>query len=191
PEDVTHRFVQAMRQSKLGGFRKQYRECDALILDDLHFLASKPATQEEFLHTLDALVAEGRQVMVSCDCHPRLADQFVPELTDRLLGGAIWALAPPEPETRRALLRAKVGRSGALSAPDDVLTLLADNLRGNVRELEGALNSLAHVSKVMNRSIDLPLAREVLADLLRHSVRVLLLADVERAVCQALRLEKG
>ena len=65
-EDFTHRFVQAMRLNKLGAFRKQFRDCDAFLLDDLHFLATKPATQEEFLHTFDALHAEGRQVVVSC-----------------------------------------------------------------------------------------------------------------------------
>src|SRR5262249_43277142 len=97
-EDFTNRFVQAMRLGKLGGFRKHFRDCDALLVDDLHFLAGKRATQEEFLHTFDALQADGRQVVVTCDCHPRLAEQFPPELTDRLLGGAVWGLTPPDAE---------------------------------------------------------------------------------------------
>src|SRR5213078_462834 len=73
-EDFTNRFVQAMRLAKLAGFRKHFRECDALLVDDLHFLATKKATQEEFLHTFDALQADGKHVVVTCDCHPRLAD---------------------------------------------------------------------------------------------------------------------
>jgi len=94
-EDFTNRFVQAMRLGKLGAFRKHFRECDALLADDLHFLAGKKATQEEFLHTFDALLHDGRQMVLTCDCHPRLADDFTPELTDRLLGGAVWGLTPP------------------------------------------------------------------------------------------------
>ena len=106
-EDFTNRFVQAMRLGKLGAFRKHFRECDALLMDDLHFLASKKATQEEFLHTFDALLADGRQLVLTCDCHPRLADDFTPELTDRLLGGAVWGLAPPDADVRLAVLRAR------------------------------------------------------------------------------------
>src|SRR5262249_21002294 len=69
-EDFTNRFVQAMRLGKLAGFRKHYRDCDALLLDNLQFLASKRATQEEFLHTFDALHSDGRQIVLTCDGHP-------------------------------------------------------------------------------------------------------------------------
>src|SRR5262249_20196328 len=123
-EDFTNRFVQAMRLGRLGGFRKHFRDCDVLLLDDLHFLARKKATQEEFLHPFDALLADGRQVVLTCDCHPRLADDFTPELTDRLLGGAVWGLTPPDAETRLAILRARSAEGGA-PLPDDVLRFLA------------------------------------------------------------------
>src|SRR5262249_18120327 len=99
-EEFTNRFVQAMRNGKLGGFRKYFRECDSLLVDDLNFLASKRATQEEFLHTFDVLLTNGKQLVMTCDCHPRLADEFSPELKDRLLGGAVWGLEPPDPATR-------------------------------------------------------------------------------------------
>jgi chromosomal replication initiator protein len=189
-EDFTNRFLQAMRLSKLGGFRHHFRECDALLIDDLQFLATKRATQEEFLHTFDALQSAGRQLVITCDCHPKLADELTPELTDRLLGGAIWGLTPPDAETRLNILRAKAGR-GEMPVPEEVLGLLAEQLRGNVRELEGALHSIRHFSRVANRPIDLHLAREALGDLLRHSVRVSQLVDVDQAVCRALRLESG
>ncbi len=189
-EEFTNRFVQAMRTGQLAGFRRHFRDCDALLLDDLHFLASKRATQEEFLHTFDALLADGRQLVLACDCHPRLADELTPELIDRLLGGAVWGLMPPEGETRRAILRAKAA-AGAIPIPEDVLQLLADQLRGNVRELEGALHGLWHYSRATRQPIDLALANEALADLLRHSVRVVQLTDVDAAVCRALKLEVG
>jgi chromosomal replication initiator protein len=189
-EDFTNRFVQALRLGKLTAFRKQFRECDALLLDDLHFVARKRASEEEFLHTLDALLADGRQVVVSCDCHPKLAGELTPELTDRLLGGALWSLAPPDAVTRLDILRARSVR-GDGPIPEEVLRFLAEHLRGNVRELEGALHSVRHYSRVAGRPVDVALAREALADLLRHAVRVVQLADVERAVCRVLRLDSG
>ncbi|MCS6852904.1 MAG: chromosomal replication initiator protein DnaA [Gemmataceae bacterium] len=189
-EEFTNRFLAAMRADKLPAFRRQYRDCDALLIDDLQFLARKRATQEEFLHTFDALVQAGKPVAVTCDCHPKLSDDFTPQLADRLLGGVAWALQPPDPETRLALLRAKA-RSDGPRVPDDVLRYLAEHLRGNVRELEGALHSVRHYGQVAERPIDLALAQEALADLLRHSIRVFQLADVDRAVCAALHLSAG
>jgi chromosomal replication initiator protein len=183
-EDFTNRFVQAMHHSKLGAFRKQFRDCDALLLDDLHFLAKKQATQEEFLHTLDVLTTEERPVVVTCDCHPKLADHFMPELTDRLLGGAIWGVTTPDRATRLMLLRSKVP-AGAV-VPEPVLAFLSSHLHGNVRELEGAVHSILHLSKVTKRKIDLDLTREALGDLLRHSVRLVRLPDIERVVCELL-----
>jgi chromosomal replication initiator protein len=96
-------------------------------------------------------------------------------------------VAPPEAETRLDLLRSKAGKQASPLA-EEVLAFLAENLRGNVRELEGALNSLHHYSRVAGRKIDVPLARQVLGDLLRHSVRLVKVDDVERAVCNVLRL---
>jgi chromosomal replication initiator protein len=190
-EEFTNRFLPAMRFGKLAGFRKHFRECDALLIDDLNFLASKRATQEEFLHTFDALQADGRQVVATCDCHPRLAEVFLPELTDRLVGGAVWGLMQPDPATRLYLLKAKSAQRGQAAIPEPVLKFLAEQLRGNVRELEGALHCVTHFSRVAQRSIDIGLAREALGDLLRNSVRVMRLEDVDRAVCGVLRLDAG
>lgn len=189
-EEFTTRFVQASRLGKMSAFRRQFRECSTLLLDDLHFLATKKATQEEFLHTFDALVSDGRQVVVTTDCHPRLADELMPELLDRLLGGAVWGLLPPDPETRLEILRKK-STGTSPSIPDAVLKSLATTLRGNVRELEGAVNSVRHYAKVTGRPADMQTAREALGDLLRHAVRVVSVADVDAAVCATLRLASG
>ncbi len=202
-EDFTNRFIAAVRFGKQTPFRKHFRAGDVFLLDDLHFLAKKRATQEEFLHTFDALMTEGKQVVLSCDCHPRLNDDFVPELMDRLLGGAIWGLQPPDAESRLLLLRAKAAGQGdketrgggdkenRLSISDDVLAFLSEHLRGNVRELEGALHSLRHFSRVTGRTIDRDLTREALGDLLRHAVRVVRLTDVDAAVRELLQLPGG
>jgi chromosomal replication initiator protein len=189
-EEFTTRFVQASRLGKMSAFRRQFRECSALLLDNLNFLATKRATQEEFLHTFDALVSEGRQVVVTTDCHPRLADELMPELADRLLGGAVWSLLPPDSETRLEILRKKAG-AGRPAIPDGVLKYVAASLRGNARELEGAVNSVRHYAKVTGRPVDQPLVREALGDLLRHAVRVVTVQDVDNAVCSVLRLAAG
>jgi chromosomal replication initiator protein len=187
-EEFTNRFVQAMRSAKLAPFRHQFRECNALLIDDLQFLAGKRATQEEFLHTFDAILAKGGQVVATCDCHPKLTEDFGPELCDRLMGGPAWALVPPDDSTRLQLLRVKVARAG-VPISDQVLQMLAAGLKGNVRELEGALHSVAHAARVSGKEVDTALAREVLGELLRHSIRAVHLKEVEEAVCRALRLE--
>jgi chromosomal replication initiator protein len=201
-EDFTNRFVTSVRFGKQLAFRKHFRACDVLLIDDVHFLARKRATQEEFLHTLDAMLDDGRQVVLSSDCHPRLNEDFQPELLDRLLGGAIWGLLPPDADTRLAFLRSQTGqernrpeenRARVLHAfiPDEVLGFLAQQLRGNMRELEGALHSIRHFSRVTNRPMDLALAREALGELLRHAVRTVRVADVDGAVCGMLQLPSG
>jgi len=122
------------------------------------------------------------------DCHPRLADHFLPELTDRLVGGAVWSITTPDQATRLELLRVRADRAGGF--PADVLDFLAENLRGNGRELEGAVHSVAHLGRVTDRPIDVDLAREALADLLRHSLRHVSLADVERVICDVLGVSR-
>lgn len=189
-EEFTTRFVQASRLGKMSAFRRQFRECSALLLDNLNFLATKRATQEEFLHTFDVLISDGHQVVVTTDCHPRLADELMPELVDRLLGGAVWGLLPPDPETRLEILRKK-SNGGQPSIPDAVLKYVGSNLRGNVRELEGAVNSIRHYARVTGRPVDQNLVREALGELLRHAVRVVTVADVDAAVCAVLRLATG
>ncbi len=183
-EEFTNRFVQAMHQHKLPAFRKQFRGCDALLIDDVGFLAKKNATQEELLHTLDALQAEHRPIALTTDCHPRLADNLLPELVDRLVGGSAWALNLPDRATRFEILRGKSARAG--DWPREVLDFLADNLRGNIRELEGAVHSVAHLAKATHRRVDVELAREALGDVLRHSIRLVHLGEVEQACCEAM-----
>jgi chromosomal replication initiator protein len=189
-EDFTNRFLHALRSGKVAAIRKHFRECDALLIDDSQFLAGKSATEEEFLHTFDTLHADGRQIVVTCDCHPRLAGDFTPLLGDRLAGGAVWGLQIPDDETRLPILRTKATR-GEPRVPDEVLRYIADCLRGNVRELEGALQSVRHYSLVAGRAIDMALARESLSDLLRHSVRTVQLAQIDEAVGRVLGLDRS
>ena len=102
----------------------------------------------------------------------------------------MWGLTPPDVDTRLDLLRSKTVR-GEPPLPEEVVRYLADQLRGNFRELEGALHSVQHYSRVAGQQVDLRLAREALGDLLRHSIRMVRLEDVDRALCGVLHLEKG
>lgn len=189
-EDFTTRFVQSSRFQKQSAFRRHFRDCGVLLLDDLHFLVGKKMTQEEFLYTFDALAADGRQIVVTMDCHPRHAEELMPELVDRLLGGAVWSLMPPDDETRLEILRKKAtGANPPL--PDDVLQFVGRNLKGNVRELEGAVNGLKHYAKVTGKPLTTYAAREALGDLLRHTVRAVTLVDIDAAVRAVLHLNAG
>ncbi len=189
-EEFTTRFVQASRVGKMSSFRRQFRDCTTLLLDNLNFLANKRGSLEEFLHTFDALIADGRQVVVTMDCHPRFADELLPELVDRLVGGAVWSLMPPDPQTRLAILRNKAGLLLPV-IPDPVLEYLGTSLHGNVRELEGAVHGVRHFARVTGRAVDRAVAREALGDLLRHAIRPITMADVDAAVCTVLRLHRG
>ncbi|CAN5516073.1 chromosomal replication initiator protein DnaA [soil metagenome] len=187
-EDFTHRFVQSTRTQRTSSFRRQFRDADGLMLDDVNFLANKRSTQEEFLHTLDSLVADGKPVVLTMDTHPRLAEELMPELVDRLLGGAAWGLLPPDDETRLSILRAKCSHD---PMPEDVLKFLARSLTGNVRELEGAVHALRHYAKVTQQPLTVNSARDALGDLLRHTVRTITLTDIDTVICRVLKLNLG
>jgi len=189
-EDFTNAFVHSMHAHKQSSFRQKYRDCSVLLIDDVDFLKGKQATQIEFLHTFDSLLADHKQVVLTLDCHPRLSDDLLPELVDRLLGGAVWSLLPPDADTRLDILRARSAR-GLHTIPDDVLEFVASQLRGNVRELEGAIHSLRHYAQVTQETITIELAREALGELLRHAVRVVGMEDISNAVCRVLRLPEG
>ena len=189
-EQFTNSFVNATKHAKMSAFRRHFEENTALLFDDLHYLSTRRQTQQEFINTFNAFIADGRQVAVTLDCHPRNAEGLMPELVDRLLGGVICQLSPPDRATRLEILHR---RSGGLTPPipDAVLQSLAENLQGNVRVLEGAINSIRHFAATTGRPIDLSLVSEALGETLRHNVRVVTMADVDAAVAATLRLPAG
>jgi chromosomal replication initiator protein len=187
-EAFTNGFLDAMRGGGLGGFRNKYRQAGALILDDVHFLATTRATQNEFLHTFNALVAAGAPIVLASDQHPRLIARLTEELVTRFLGGMVVKLETPDPATRRAILKAKAVARG-VDVPDAVLAYIAEHLRSSVRELEGALNSLIAHAVLTGKRIDLNLARTALRDTIRHTAQAVALKDIERTVCSTFHLD--
>lgn len=180
-EAFTNGFLESMRTGTLNAFRSRYRSADVLILDDVHFLAAKRATQDEFQHTFDALVSSGAAVVLASDQHPRLIPKLTDELATRLLGGMVVKLEAPDPTTRRAILKAKAASRG-VDLPDAVAAYIADHLRSSVRELEGALHSVLAHAGLTGRRLDLDLARTALRDTIRHTAQAIALKDIERAV---------
>ncbi len=187
-EAFTNGFLDAMRHGTLATFRARYRNVGALIVDDVHFLAAKRATQDEFLHTFNALMAEGAPIVLACDQHPRLVARLTDELATRFLGGMVVKLEAPDPITRKAILKAKAAARG-VDVPEAVLGYVAEHLRASVRELEGALHSLIAHATLTGKRLDLNLARSALRDTIRHTAQAVVLKDIERAVCDLFSLD--
>ncbi len=181
-ESFTNGFLEAMRTGGLNAFRSRYRGAGVLIVDDIHFLTAKRATQNEFLHTFNALVAEGVPIILASDEHPRQIAKLTDELVTRFLGGMVVRLDAPDPATRKAILKAKA-RARGVDVPESVLSYVADHLRASVRELEGALHSLIAHATLTGKRLDLALAKTALRDTIRHTARAVGLKDVEKAVC--------
>ncbi len=187
-EAFTNGFLDAMRAGSLASFRARFRGAESLVVDDVHFLAAKRATQDEFLHTFNALVADGVPIVVAADQHPRLIGKLTDELSTRFLGGMVVKMDAPDPSTRRAILKAKAMARG-VDVPEAVIAYVAEHLRASVRELEGALHSLIAHAVLTGKRLDLNLARSALRDTIRHTAQSVALKDVERAVCQLFQVD--
>jgi len=187
-EAFVNSFVLAVQQGKLERFRGHFRSADALIVDDIHFLAAKTRTQEEFFHTFDVLHNMGRQVVISSDAHPREISSFKDKLITRFVSGLVVELHSPDRETRKAIVQAKAEKRGLLIPPDTV-SYIADNVKTNVRELEGAVAKLAALSFLENQSVDLEMARRALRHLGRGRRTRVSLAEVAEAVAEHFSLE--
>src|SRR5882762_1237805 len=125
----------------MDDFKRRFRAVGALLIDDIQFFAGKDSTQEEFFHTFNALFEAKQQLILTCDKYPKEYDNLEPRLKSRLGWGLSVAIEPPDFETRAAIVLAKAHTRG-VELPDDVAELMAKRMRSNVRDLEGALNTL-------------------------------------------------
>src|ERR1041385_7129767 len=144
-EEFTNEFLAALRSNKLDAFRRKVRDLDLLVIDDVHFLAGKRATQEEFLHTFNSIEAMGRQVVMASDNHPKMIQEFGESLINRFVSGMVVRIDPPNYATRCQILRSLSDRPG-MGLGDEVIGWIARRVTQNVRELEGAINRIgAHM----------------------------------------------
>lgn len=187
-EQFTSAYVQAIHGNGLPSFRNQYRAVDYFILDDLQFLQGKRATVVEFLYTVDALLRDGKQVVLAADRRPEALREIGPELVARLQGGNVCEIQPPDYQTRLEIVTKMAKRLG-VKAPIEVLRYVASRLTGHVRELSGALCRLQATACALEESISLPMAEKALADLVLQNARSVGLGDIEKAVCEVVGLD--
>jgi len=184
-EDFTNQFLYALKGRELDGFRRRFRDADVLLVDDVHFLASKRATQDEFLHTFNAIDMVGKHVVLASDAHPRMIGQMSEALISRFVSGMVIRLDPPDYETRCDILRRRaqsIGGGPAQMIPDEVIGYIADKVRSNVRELEGALLRVVAFTSLSGKSVCLPLARRALEEHASQTEPMLTAEQIENVV---------
>ena len=163
-ETFLNDFVDAVRHSTTVAFKRHYRECDVLLIDDVQFMQDKEGLQEELFHTYNTLHGEGKQIVLTSDRAPRSIPTLEERLSSRLLSGLMAEIDPPDLETRLAILRTKAANEG-VSLPDDVGQFIAANVKDNIRELEGALIRVSAFASLSGEPVSLDLAQRVLSDL--------------------------
>ncbi|HZY05034.1 MAG TPA: chromosomal replication initiator protein DnaA [Anaeromyxobacteraceae bacterium] len=164
-ERYTNDFVDALSKNTMQDFRRKYRECGALLVDDVQFFAGRDKTAEEFFHTFNALHEQGVQIVLSSDRSPKELKGLEDRLITRFEWGMRVSVEPPEFETRAAILKKKA-ESERIDLPDEVAALLATHIKSNVRELEGALMRLAAFASLKGEPVSVALARDVLSDVI-------------------------
>ena len=180
-EDFVNQFVLALKTKKLEAFRRRMRQTDLLAIDDIHFLASKPSTQEEFLHTFNTIDMAEKQIVLVSDAHPKMIGQISEKLVNRFVSGMVAKIDAPDLVTRCEICRQY---TAAMRKPisESVTRYIAENIKNNVRELEGALLKLVAYSGLQNVKITLNLAKEVLGDHIARTDPIVHVSDIELVV---------
>lgn len=176
-------MVAALQNGKMNEFKRYYRNLDALLIDDIQFLAKKEQSQEEFFHNFNALFEGAKQIVLTCDRYPK----EVPGLADRLKTRFGWGLSvsiePPELEMRMAILNSKAAQVG-IELPQDVSMFIAQRIASNVRELEGALKRVLANALFTGSPITLDFAREALRDLLAVQAKLVTIENIQKTVAE-------
>ena len=181
-ERFTSEFVQSIQHNRASEFGQFYRQIDLLIIDDIQFFGGKEKTQEEFFHIFNALHQSGKQIVLSSDRLPREITGIEERLLSRFQWGLTADMQVPELETRTAILNRKADDDG-ISIDPMVIDFIAENVKTNIRELEGALIRLLAHSTLTGREIDVPMAKSVLADLIKDTRQQLTIESIQRTVC--------
>ncbi|MDB2592160.1 chromosomal replication initiator protein DnaA [Gammaproteobacteria bacterium] len=180
-------MVQSLQKRSMDKFKKMYREADALLIDDIQFLADKKRTQEEFFYTINTLVDRKQQMVLTSDCYPK----ELPGLEDRLKSRFNWGLTvgieAPELETRVAILLDKA-KSFKVKLPEEVAFLIAKTLRNNVRELEGALRRVMVDAELRQEEITLSFAEHALRDVLSVQAKIVTIDNIQRTVANYFKM---
>jgi len=186
-EGFSNYFTQALDSRTIASFRQRFRNVDVLVVDDIDFLDGKKGIQEEFLNTLRRLESRQGQLIVAGDRHPNLLTRTSPEIISRLTSGLVCRIESPDSATRRQIVTS-LRSSFGVEMSDEAVDFVASRFKDNVRELEGAMNTLQNWALASGKRITPSVAREALVQLERDCLRIVKLADVEQAICQTFGL---
>jgi chromosomal replication initiator protein len=167
-EEFMNEMINSIRYDRMPKFREKYRNISCLLIDDIHFLAGKDRTQEEFFHTFNTLHDSGKQIVVTSDKFPKDIPNLESRLRSRFEWGLIADIQPPEIETKIAIIEKKVQENN-IELPNNVVHYIASHVESNIRELEGFLVRIGAYSSLTGREIDLDLVKEVLSSLVKHN----------------------
>ena len=181
-------MVKALQLNAIADFKRYYRSVDALLIDDIHFFARKERSQEEFFHTFNALLDGGQQMILTCDRYPKEIDGLEERLKSRFSWGLTVAVEPPELETRVAILMKKAAQARVV-LPAEAAFFVAQKIRSNVRDLEGALKRVIASAEFTARPISIELVRESLKDLLAIQDRQVTLENIQRTVAEYYKIK--
>jgi len=182
-EKFVNAMIQALRFNAMDEFKRYYRSVDALLLDDVHFLARKERSQEEFFHTFNTLLDGGQQIILTCDRYYKAIDGIEPRLKSRFGWGLSVAVEPPELETRVAILMSKAGEIG-LDLPSDSAIFIAQKVCSSGRELEGAIKKVKASAQFKGREVDIALVKEALWDLFAQQDKLISIDNIQRTVAR-------
>ena len=182
-ERFTNELIDAIQHHSTSAFRQKYRNTDVLILDDIHFIAGKESTQEEFFHTFNTLYDAHKQIIISSDRPPKEIANLQERLVSRFGWGLTTDIQPPDYETRVAILKKKIERE-PVSVPDEVIFFIAQLIKTNIRELEGALIRTIAYSLLEEKLITLDLTKEVLKDLAKETKKNITVDFIQRCVSE-------
>ena len=181
-------MVKALQLNAINDFKRYYRSMDALLIDDIQFFAGKERSQEEFFHTFNSLLEGGRQIILTCDRFPKEINGLEERLKSRFGWGLTVAVEPPELETRVAILMKKAEQVN-IDLPHDAAFFIAQRIRANVRDLEGALKRVIASANFTGRPIDVELVREALKDLLALQDKQVGIDNIQRVVCEYYKIK--
>lgn len=186
-EKFVSEMIQALRRASIDEFKRRYRSVDTLLIDDIQFFAGKDRSQEEFFHTFNSLLESRQQIILTCDRYPKEVDGIETRLRSRFGWGLTVSIEPPDFETRVAILMKKATERG-LDLEEQVVLLIAKRMRSNVRDLEGALNSLIANARFSGRAIDLDYTQEILRDVLAVHDRLITIENIQKTVAEYYQL---
>ena len=164
-DEFTNQMIESLSKHEMHKFREKYRNCDILLIDDIQFIAGKEATQEELFHTFNTLYEEHKQIILASDRPPKDIQPLEERLRTRFEWGVIADIQPPDLELRIAIIKKKAEQI-AIEIPDDVLTFLAENLRSNIRQIEGAIKKLSAKSFLSGQRVTMETAKSCISELL-------------------------